>query len=179
MPLNHRDLWDTTHVKSELAANAISEGKSFLYFFAIIGFDWLQFTAIRLSSVSRVISEWERVDAWSTLCLTAIGLVFLFLCNGGIHGKDFLYRYFPLSFVVGWKFMVCASIAIWGIGLVMQGEPASVVGWASTATLAVINVAMFLRIGFHLREVVRTRSASHGAQAGPLPRRPSGRVSSA
>lgn len=159
MRLNHRDLWDTTHLKSELAANAISEGKLFLYFFAIIGFDWLQFTAIRLSSRSGILADWQRVDAWFTLCLTAIGLVFLFVCNGGIHGKDFLRRYFPLSFIVGWKFMVCASIALWAMGLVLESEPASVVGWASTATLAVINIAMFLRIGFHLREVARASNA--------------------
>jgi hypothetical protein len=159
MPLNHRDLWDTKHVKSELAARAISEGKVFLYFFAIMGFDWLQFTAIRLSAVSGVIADWARMDAWSTFCLTVIGLVFLFVCNGGTLGRDFLYRYFPLSFVVGWKFMVCASMALWAIGLVLRGQPAAVVGWTSTATLAIINIAMFLRIDAHLREVARACSA--------------------
>jgi hypothetical protein len=159
MPLNHRDLWDTKHLKSELAANAISEGKLFLYFFAITGFDWLQFTAIRLTAVSEVIADWERVDALSTLSLTAIGLVFLFLCNGGILGKDFLYRYFPLSFVVGWKFMICASTATWLISLFMQGEPAYFVGWVSTAAFALFNVAMFLRIGFHLRDISRASYA--------------------
>lgn len=41
-------------------------GKVFLYCFAISGFDWLQCTAIRLSSVSEVIADWERVDARST-----------------------------------------------------------------------------------------------------------------
>lgn len=159
MPLHHRDLWDTKQVKSELAAHAISEGKVFLYFFAIMGFDWLQFTAIRLSSVSGVIADWERVDALATFCLTAIGLVFLFVCNGGTQGKDFLSRYFPLSFIVGWKFLVCASMALWVIGLVLHGQPAAVVGWTSTATLAIINMAMFLRIGVHLREVARASSA--------------------
>lgn len=159
MFLNHRDLWDTKHVKSELAAHAISEGGVFLYFFAIMGFDWLQFTAIRLSAVSGVIADWARVDAWSTFCLTVIGLVFLFMCNGGTHGKDFLYRYFPLSFVVGWKFVMSASMALWGIGLVLHDQPAAVVGWTSTATLAIINMAMFLRIGVHLREVARASSA--------------------
>ena len=48
MPLNHRDLWDTRHVKSELAARAMPEGKVFLYFLAITTFDWLQFTAFRI-----------------------------------------------------------------------------------------------------------------------------------
>jgi hypothetical protein len=151
--INHRDFWDTKHLKSELAANAISEGKLFLYFFAITGFDWLQFTAIRLSSTPDTIYDWERVDALSTLFLTVIGLIFLFLCNGGIRGKDFLYRYFPLSFVIGWKFMVCASITIWLVDLVMFGEPAYFVGLASTATFSIFNIAMFLRIGFHIREV--------------------------
>ena len=155
MPISHRDLWDTKYLKSELASHAVSEGKSFLYFLAITGFDWLQFTAIRLSPSSGTISAWERADALSTLALTVLGLSFLFWCNGGVHGKDFFYRYFPLSFVVGWKFMVSVSITLWLVGLAMQNVPAPIVGWATTIILAAFNIAMFLRIGLHLRDLFR------------------------
>ena len=48
MALNHRDLWDTRHVKSALATRAMPEAKIFLYFLAITTFDWLQLTAFRI-----------------------------------------------------------------------------------------------------------------------------------
>lgn len=159
MPLNHHYLWNTRFLKSELSAHAISEGKLFLYFFAITGFDWLQFTFIRLSSTSGAMQDWEYANALSPLFITIIGLLFLFLFNGGVHGKDFLYRYFPLSFVVGWKFMVAATIAIWVTGLVMKNEPVYLVGWISMLIFTVFNIAMFLRIGFHLREVAQANLA--------------------
>lgn len=62
MALNHRDLWDTRYVKSELATRAVSEAKVFLYFLAITTFDWLQFTACRNTSHDGV---WSLSDAWA------------------------------------------------------------------------------------------------------------------
>ncbi|MBK8814808.1 MAG: hypothetical protein IPN42_04530 [Methylococcaceae bacterium] len=100
-------------MKAELTARAVSEGKSFFYFIAIIGFDCLQFTLVRLSTAPVPLSDWEHVDSLSTFVLTVLGLIFLFWCNGGIRGKDFVYRYFPLAFVVGWKFMVSTFAALW------------------------------------------------------------------
>ena len=102
MPENHRDLWDTRHVKSELAARAMPEGKVFLYFLAITTFDWLQLTAFRIRPNPEPLSPSSQFEAWFGLGITVVGVVFLFLCNGGGRGKDFLYRYFPLSVVVGW-----------------------------------------------------------------------------
>lgn len=159
MPLNHRDIWDAKHVRSELAAHAISEGKTFAYFFAIICFDWLQFTSFRLTVSASPIQSWEHFDALLTLVLTILGLLFLYWCNGGSRGKGFLYRYFPLSFVVGWKVMVLASATIWFLPFVLQNSTVSVIGWASAATLAGFNVAMLLRIGFHLRRLSRVLAA--------------------
>lgn len=159
MFINHRDLWDTKHLKSELASHVVSEGKSFLYFLVITGFDWLQFTAFRLWPTSGELSSWEQADAMSTLAITIIGLVFLFWCNGGRLGKDFLYRYFPLSFVVGWKFVASVSVVLWFVDLVMQNAPASTVGWASTVILAAFNIAMFVRIGYHMNELFHANRA--------------------
>ncbi len=159
MPINHRDFWDTRHLKSELAAHAVTEGALFFYFLAVTGFDWLQFTVIRLSSFSGTISAWELVDALSSLVFTLGGLVFLFGCNGGTHGKDFLYRYFPLSFVVGWKFMVSLFVVLWLGGRAMPNTPAADMGWASTIISAAFNIAMFLRIGLHMKQLSRVTPA--------------------
>src|SRR5262245_37529950 len=94
MPLTHRDLWDTRHLMSVLGARAMPEWQVFLYFLAITTFDWLQFTAFRLRP-NQPLSSSSQFDAWFGFGMTVIGVVFLFLCNGGGRGQDFLYRYFP------------------------------------------------------------------------------------
>jgi hypothetical protein len=150
--MNLRYLWDTKYVKSLLANRSLTEEKSFAYFFAIMGFDWLQFTTIQLMRASNI-TDWERTGIVLTFLLTILGILFLFWCNGGIKGKDFLYRYFPLSFIVGWKFLICASTALWILGFLLHDTSKSFVGWASTIVMTVINLAMFLRIGVHMKEL--------------------------
>ena len=123
MPLSHRDLWDARHVKSELAAHAMPEGKVFLYFLAITTFDWLQFTAFRIRPNPEPLSPSAQFDAWFGFGITVVGVVFLFLCNGGGRGKDFLYQYFPLSGVVGRKFVVAMVVASWALSLLASRPP--------------------------------------------------------
>lgn len=159
MSFSHRDLWDTAHVNAALARRAVSEGKAFFYFIAIMAFDWVQFTLIRLAP-GTALHAWDYADALFTLALTIGGLMFLFQRNGGRHGRDFIYRYFPLSLVVGWKFIAAAIVALWLIDAT-GGDPA-VTGWASVATLAAINVTMFLRIGQHMRYVAAHAARSKG-----------------
>jgi hypothetical protein len=67
------------------------------------------------------------------LGITVVGVVFLFLCNGGGQGKDFLYRYFPLAVVVGWKFVVAMVVAAWALNQVLAGQPEHVTRWSVVA----------------------------------------------
>jgi len=159
MPLNHRDLWDTRHVKSKLAARAMPEGKVFLYFLAITTFDWLQLTAFRIRPNPGPLSAPSQFDAWFGFGITVVGVVFLFLCNGGGLGKDFLYRYFPLSAVVGWKFVAAMVIASWALSLLLAGQPENVTRWSVVALGWLLNVLMFLRIGQHLQGLSREAAA--------------------
>ena len=155
MALNHRDLWDTRHVKSELATRALSEAKVFLYFLAITTFDWLQFTAFRIRPNAEPLSLQAEFEAWFGLGITVAGVVFLFLCNGGGQGKDFLYRYFPLAAVVGWKFVVAMVIAAWALNQVLAGQPEQVTRWSVVALGCLGNALMFVRIGQHLKALNR------------------------
>jgi hypothetical protein len=155
MALSHRDLWDTRQLKSELALRAMPEAKVFLYFLAITTFDWLQLTAFRLWPNPEPLSVSAVVDAWFGLGITVVGVVFLFLCNGGSQGKDFLYRYFPLAVVVGWKFVAAMVFASWALGLVLAGQPDNVRRWSMVALGCLGNALMFLRIGQHLKALSR------------------------
>jgi hypothetical protein len=164
MALSHRDLWDTRHVKSELAIGAMPEAKLFLYFLAITTFDWLQLTAFRIWPNPVPLSLPAEFDAWFGLGITVVGVIFLFLCNGGGQGKDFLYRYFPLAVVVGWKFVVAMIVASSALSFALAGQSENVTRWSAVALGCLGNVLMFLRIGQHLKALSRdARSADRSS----------------
>jgi hypothetical protein len=159
MGLNHRDLWDSRHVRAALAARTMPEWKVFLYFLAITTFDWLQFTMFRLMPAREPLSTSSQFEAWFGFGITVAGIVFLFVCNGGTRGKDFLYRYFPLSVVVGWKFVAVITIALWIASRLLEGQPENVTRWSAVALVCLLNVLMFLRIGQHLKVLGRDARA--------------------
>jgi hypothetical protein len=130
-----------------------------LYFLAITTFDWLQFTSFRIVPVQQPLSLPSQFEAWFGLAITVAGIVFLFACNGGARGKDFLYRYFPLAFVVGWKVVIAVGVASWAARHVLDGQPESVTRWCVVAIACVCNVLMFLRIGYHLKGLGHRASA--------------------
>jgi hypothetical protein len=133
----------------------VSEGKTFLYFLAITGFDWLQFTEVRLSGRSEAIRPWDWFDAGFALAITLAGLVYLFACNGGPRGTHFLQRYFPLSVVVGWKFLAASFVVLGVLRAALKDAPPELLGWSAAIALAALNLAMFLRIGHHIRVIRR------------------------
>ena len=146
MAFNHRDLWDASYVRRQLSTRSLSESKAFLYFLTITAFDWLQFTAMQLGRPAELTNP-ETAGAWLALGITLTGVIFLFVCNGGSQGRDFLYRYFPLSVVVGWKFVAVMTVVL----AVVQLD-----GWSKVAAMVVINALMFARIGHHLRTLAST-----------------------
>lgn len=147
--INHRYLWSSRFVREQLRTNALSEAAVFAYFLIITAFDWLQFTLIATGPRADV-SIWSAVGSWATFVMTVAGLIYLYIRNGGATGKQFLYRYFPLSVTVGWKFIIAMAVIMWFIDVVLSGASAEIRGWTSTLTLIALNVGMFGRIGAHL-----------------------------
>lgn len=136
----------------KLRVGSLSEGRSFVYFWAIMVFDWLQFTLIATTPTGGI-TAWSAVSAWATFAITAIGLVYLYHMNGGQNGRQFLHRYFPLSVTVGWKFVLVMLIAAWVVPLALSSHGEVFTGWAATLTFGVIDSAMFWRNGCHLRSL--------------------------
>ena len=156
--LDHHYLWSTRFVCERLRVGGISEATLFRYFLAIMAFDWLQFTSIATTPAASI-TAWSLVSSWSTLLITIAGLVYLYLRNGGAQGRQFLYRYFPLSVTVGWKFVVAGFVSMWFVAWVLAGASAEARGWTSTIVLAAINLVMLWRIGAHLASLAHEPAA--------------------
>ena len=149
MSFNHRYVWSTAFVKELLRKECVPEAVTFGYFLAIMIFDWLQFTLIATTPTPRI-NVWSEASSWITFVVTVLGLLYLYRKNGGGNGKQFLQRYFPLSVTVGWKFVAAMFISLWLVSAGLAGRDEETVGWSTTVTLALLNIAMFWRIGFHL-----------------------------
>lgn len=149
MPLDLRYFWSTSFVKERLREARLTEAASFRYFLAVMAFDWLQFTLIATTQTPSV-SPWSAASAWASLAITLLGLPYLYRRNGGGTGQYFFRRYFPLSIVVGWKFVVAMVVALWFVPVVLAGQSDEMLGWSAAVMLALINITMFWRIGFHL-----------------------------
>lgn len=151
---HHRYLWSTRCVVDALRANRLSEAATFRYFLVIMTFDWLQFTAIGTTPTPSI-APWALAGSWATFAITVSGLAYLFLKNRGGSGCRFLSRYFPLSVTVGWKFVVAMFGVLWFLPVMLAGRSQEFLGWSSTISLSIVNVAMFWRIGTHLETLAR------------------------
>ncbi len=150
MSFNHRYLWSTAFISNLIRTERLSDEAAFRYFFAIMVFDWLQFTLIATTPMPNI-SPWSTVGSWSTFVVTVFGLLYLHRMNGGRSGRQFLQRYFPLSVTVGWKFVAAMLIVLWLIPVALAGQSIQFLGWSATVALTVINILMFWRIGSHLK----------------------------
>jgi hypothetical protein len=157
MRFNHRYFWSTRFVAARLSDGVLSEAVVFRYFLAVMAFDWLQFTLIAVTPSSAVTTA-ASVHAWSTFAVTVLGLVYLYACNGGAAGRDFLRRYFPLSVTVGWKFVAAMLLVSMLLERVMAGAAPGLRQWAWVGLMASLNVALFGRLGQVLRRVARTKA---------------------
>ena len=158
MSFDHRYIWSTGFVRDLLRTDRLSEAASFGYFLAIMTFDWLQFTVIATTPTPSI-SPWSTAGSWITFAVTVLGLLYLYIKNGGGAGKQFLRRYFPLSVTVGWKFVGAMFVTLWLIPVALVGQSTDILGWSSTVGLAVVNIVMFWRIGFHLGSLAHETGA--------------------
>jgi hypothetical protein len=153
MHIDYRLIWSTRHVKRKLAERSISERATFFYFFAIIAFDWLQFS-ISSSQPVQFVSPSALAGTWLSFATTICGLLYLYFRNGN-RGEQFLPRYLPLSVTVGWKFLGASLVLAAAIEATAGSYDRAVTDWMNTGVLTALNLAMFWRIGQHLRDLSR------------------------
>src|SRR6187551_3065213 len=100
---NIRNLFSTDQVKQKIKNGRLSEGQLFFYFYIILTFDTYNYVQGWFSIAGKSPRIDDVVQAWGTFFYAAIGLIMLFIVNGGTRGKDFLSKYFSFSVTVGMK----------------------------------------------------------------------------
>lgn len=96
--------FSTKAVKQKIQTDKLSQTQLFIYFYLIILFDYISSTQQSLSLIGRSPTITDYLNIWENPAIAAVGLILLYLVNGGNKGRDFLKKYFCFSFTVGIKY---------------------------------------------------------------------------
>jgi hypothetical protein len=146
-------IWNTARLKEKLIDKSLSEGQAFIYFFAILLFDYSQFTFDYLGLNGQEPNIWVKTNIIGALALTFFGVLYVFWCNGGTKGEQFFHRYFSLSVVVGIKFVILILGLPILVDIATNGEADNMFPWLGSVMIISLNILMFIFIGKHMKSV--------------------------
>lgn len=152
--------WRIGRLEEDLAASRVGERESLHYLL------WLGGATTVASLLPVEYSNlWDHLDAAAMLLVFLVGTGWTFARNGGTGGRDFLVRYVSLSWVFGIRFVVLVAMPVIVLLFVAEawllpgGVPASTTPWEWIA-FAALDVAFYLRLGEHFREVATAAERS-------------------
>lgn len=140
-----KDFLSTKVVKKKILNNQLSEGQLFAYFYLTLLFDTGSFTLQSLSVAGKQMTMLDAVNIYGLFIVNAVGFLILFMMNGAANGKDFLKKYFPLSFTIGLKYFI--------VFLLLSIAPQFSQPVFAMALFVIINVAMVANIGYRIYEL--------------------------
>lgn len=104
------NFFSTRNVQSKISKGTLFEGQYFLYVYLILMFDALSLTWLALLMANQPATTLDLVNLWGDLLIKAVGLIILFIANGGTKGTDFVKKFFSFSFTVGYKYLIVLII---------------------------------------------------------------------
>jgi hypothetical protein len=146
-------IWKIEKLKEELVAGDMPERETFKY---LVASSALYALAMIQYSNPNSLDTWSGVTAG---IVTLMGLFFIYRCNGGDSGRDFLIRYLSISWVVFVRmivlFMIPALIVIFTLQeLYMGGIPEETTN-IELIYMTVIEIVFVLWVAKHVNRVAR------------------------
>ena len=95
---------------------------------------------------------WDYVGTVWTLLLAVFGTIYVYRCNGGATGQDFLQRYLAIGWVVTvrWLAIVMPLFVLLIFTVDYMSEETQ---WHVGLFFVVAEVVLYERIGYHIRAV--------------------------
>ncbi|MEW6306286.1 MAG: hypothetical protein AB1705_22695 [Verrucomicrobiota bacterium] len=148
--------WRIERLKAEMAARPLSEREVLPYLVVFVGL------ATAVGYIPQAITNvWDGVGAVWSVALAVFGTIYIYRQNGGEDGQHFLQRYLAIGWVVTIRWLVIlilVAIAFFALMTVLESE-AEQTTWYEFLFLAVVEVVVYWRIGYHVRDLAqRTRA---------------------
>ena len=150
--------WRLERLKQDLIAGTVSERSSLSYLLWFVGVTTALY-AIPLGELN----VWDHVDSIVVVLGFLLGTLYLYRCNLGDSGDDFLTRFVSLGWVFSIRFTVLTAIPAVSAGLIIESFLSGGIPEHSTAfesaVLALLEAGYYLRLGHHFSEVSSVRVA--------------------
>lgn len=141
------NFFSTKSVSQKIVNNTLSESQLFLYFYCIMAFDALNFVQGCLSMAGEKLTISNLIFIWGYFAFTALGLIALFILNGGFKGKNFISKFFAFSFTVGFKYEIVEEI----LNRLSEIPMLKIPHYALISCLT-LNLLMVVNIGYRIYE---------------------------
>lgn len=150
-------IWKIDKLKEELIAGELSEREKFKYLAVSVMLYGL--AMIRFSNPNHV-DTWSGVGA---AIITIAGLFFIYKCNGGDNGKEFLIRYLSISLVIFIRILVLLMIPSLIVLMVVQEIYFGGIPDETTTInffhMTIIEVVLVFWVAKHINRVARGSNA--------------------
>lgn len=147
------DLFSTKSVKEKIIEGTLSEGEIFFFFYFVFMFNVFGVTEEFLSLIESQVTLLDRVNIWGYFIVTGLGILILFVVNGGSKGKDFISKFFAFTFTVGYKYEIALGI----LDAVAFFISPAVTSIYQITVYLVLNLLMIMNIAFR---IYQTRKAA-------------------
>src|SRR3989344_3329429 len=144
--------WKIEKLKNDLLKKPLSESESFKYLFATTVLYSLGMTPFLENSI------WDVYSAIITALITAIGVYYVYKCNKGASGSNFLQKYLSMGWVVGIRWSVFVMIPLMIVYFVIVAILSSIPDNTTLSDLLFFNllyIQFFWLLGKHIKEVAK------------------------
>lgn len=154
--------WRVEVLKEKLKKGSLAEGEIFWYIFLFIVASGIFFFPVEKMSYFEVVND---VVLW---VLSLLGMVYLFYCNGGTKGKNFLERYFALGLPITIRWVVFLLLPFLVMYIVTYGAMLTITGvnnvWITAWGFIFFFASLFLCylwiFGEHIKDIALNRSVN-------------------
>lgn len=141
--------WNVEKLKEDLKKQTVAEGEFFKYLFATVV---LYCLGLMLPYTADI---WYKLSTLLMTIITASGLYYVFKCNGGKNGKNFLEKYTSLGWVVSVRWSVLVALPSIIISLIILGVIGPSLYVIEGFLIDLVYVSYFWMLGKHIKDTVK------------------------
>jgi len=150
--------WKLQSLKQDLIGARLSQRQSCLYLLCLGGL-----TMLGYSIPADPLGLWDHVVSAIAITGFLLGTMYLYRCNGGAAGADFLSRYVSMNWVFGIRFLILlalpAMFATVGVELLLTDDVPDHTTPVEASVSAVLALCYFWRLGHHFSHVAERGAA--------------------
>ncbi len=102
--------WKIEKLKNDLLIKPLSESESFKYFFAMFAVESLYWISVGITDIMdpnlNSTNMWDSFSSINYGLINAIGVYYVYKCNKGANGDNFLQKFLSIGWVVGIRWIV-------------------------------------------------------------------------